>query len=211
MCFSCELKPEPLSESTEVVGVDVGLKSIIVTSEGESVPAPRFFRKEEKELARTQRRLSEAPKGSRDGAKRRKVVAKVHERIKNRRSNFAHQESRKLVDRYGFIAVEDLSVSRMKKNHCLAKSMMDAAWSDFTQKLSYKAEWAGREFVKVDPAYTSQNCSRCGYRQVMPLSVRTYDCLNCGLSLGGDHNAARNILTLGLQSRRAEPARSPLL
>jgi putative transposase len=202
VCFSCEVKPEPLPESTEVVGVDVGLKSIIATSDGESVPAPKFFRKEEKELARTQRRLSEAPKGSRDGAKRRKVVAKVHERIKNKRSNFAHQESRKLVDRYGFIAVEDLSVNRMNKYHCLAKSIMDAAWTDLTNKLTYKAEEASRVLVKVNPAYTSQDCSRCGYRQVMPLSKRVYECPNCGLSLDRDTNAAKNILTLGLQSRQ---------
>lgn len=125
VCFSCEVKPEPLPESTEVVGVDVGLKNIIATSEGESVPAPKFLRKEVKELARTQRRLSEAPKGSRDRAKRRKVVASVHERIKYKRSNFAHQESRKLVDRYGFIAVEDLLVNRMKRTTVLPR----ASWT----------------------------------------------------------------------------------
>jgi putative transposase len=109
------------------VGVDVGLKDIIATSDGESVPNPKFLRKVEKELARTQRRLSEAPKGSRERRERRKIVAKVHERIKNKRTNFAHQQSRRLVNRYGFIAVEDLSVNRMNKNHCLAKSIMDAA------------------------------------------------------------------------------------
>ncbi len=201
VCFSCEVEPERLPGSSEAVGVDVGLKDIIATSDGESVPAPKFLRKEEKELARTQRRLSEAPKGSKERAKRRKGVAKVHERIKNKRSNFAHQQSRKLVDRYGFIAVEDLSVNRMNKNHCLAKSIMDAAWTDFTSKIAYKAEEAGRRFVKVNPAYTSQDCSCCGHRQVMPLSVRVYDCTSCGMSLDRDMNAARNILTLGLQSQ----------
>jgi putative transposase len=203
VCFSCEVEPEPLPVSTEAVGVDVGLKDIIATSGGESIPAPKFFRKEEKELARTQRRLSEAPKGSREHAKRRKVVARVHERIKNKRSNFAHQESRKFVNRYGFIAVEDLSVNRMIKNHCLAKSITDAAWTDLIQKLSYKAENAGREFVRVNPAYTSQDCSSCGHRQVMPLSKRVYDCPECGLSLDRDTNAAKNILSLGLQAAEA--------
>lgn len=200
VCFSCEVDEEPLEESIESVGVDVGLKDIIATSDGESVPAPKFFRKEEKELARTQRRLSEAPKGSRGRAKQRKVVAKVHERIKNKRNNFAHQESRRLVNRYGHIAVEDLSVNRMNKNHCLAKSIMDAAWTDLTTKLAYKAEWAGRVMVRVNPAYTSQDCSSCGHRQVMPLVKRVYDCPSCELSLNRDTNAAMNIRRLGLQS-----------
>jgi putative transposase len=204
VCFSCEVESEPLPESVESVGVDVGLKDIIVTSKGENIPAPRFLRKEGKELARTQRRLSEAPEGSQERAKRRKMVANVHERIKNKRKNFAHQHSRKLVNRYGFIAVEDLSVNQMNKTHCLAKSIMDAAWTDLTDKLTYKAEWAGRTVVRVNPAYTSQDCSLCGHRQVMPLSRRVYDCPECGLSLGRDHNAALNILTLGLQSQQAE-------
>lgn len=202
VCLSCEVEPEPLPESKEAVGVDVGLKDIIATSDGEGVPAPKFLRKEEKELARAQRRLSEAPKGSRGRAKRRRIVAKVHERIKNKRSNFAHQQSRRLVGRYGFIAVEDLSVNRMNKNHCLAKSIADAAWTDLTSKLAYKAENAGRVLVKVNPAYTSQDCSVCGRRQVMPPSVRVYDCPNCGLSLNRDMNAARNILRLGEQSQQ---------
>ena len=200
VCFSCEIELEPLPESTEAVGVDVGLKDIIATSDGESVSSPKFLRKEEKELARAQRRLSKVPKGSRERAKRRKAVAMIHERIKNKRSNFAHQESRKLVNRYGFIAVEDLSVNRMNKNRCLAKSIMDAAWTDLTNKLTYKAEYAGRVLVRVNPAYTSQDCSCCGHRQVMPLDKRVYECPSCGMSFDRDTNAALNIRTLGLQS-----------
>lgn len=210
VCFACEIEPEGLLESKASVGVDVGLGSFAVTSEGEKVENPRFFRKEERALARAQRRLCEAEKGTKERANRRKVVAKVYERIVNKRCNFAHQASRKLVDRYGLIAVEDLPVNRMNKNHHLAKSIMDAAWSEFAQKLSYKAEWAGREFVRVSPAYTSQDCSHCGFRQVMPLSAREYECPNCGLALSRDHNAAINILTLGLQSQELQVApRSP--
>jgi putative transposase len=213
VCFSCEIMEasEPLPESMESVGVDVGLRDIIATSDGEGVPAPRFLRKEEKELARTQRRLSEAPKGSRERRERRKIVAKVHERIKNKRTNFAHQQSRRLVNRYGFIAVEELSVNRMTKNHCLAKSIMDAAWTDLTGKLTYKAEWAGRTVVRVNPAYTTQDCSSCGHRQLMPLSKRVYDCPNCGLCVDRDTNVAKNILRLGLQSQGLKAPRSPLL
>lgn len=210
VCFSCEVEPEPLPESSGAVGVDVGLKDIIATSDGESVSAPKFLRKEEKELARTQRRLSEAPKGSRERAKRRKIVAKVHERIKNKRTNFAHQQSRRLVNRYGFIAVEDLWVNRMNKNHCLAKSIMDAAWTDLSGKLSYKAEWAGRKVVRVNPAYSTQDCSCCGHRQLMPLSKRVYECPSCGLCVDRDQNAAKNILRLGLQSQGHKAPRSPL-
>jgi putative transposase len=139
------------------------------------------------------------------------VVAKVHERIANKRKDFAHQESRKLVNRYGFIAVEDLSVNRMSRNRRFSKSIMDAAWGDFTQKLLYKAEEAGREVVKVNPAYTSQDCSRCGHRQLMPLSARRYECPNCGLALDRDHNAAINILSLGMQTREHAAPRSSVL
>jgi putative transposase len=212
VCFCCEVEPKPLPESVEAVGVDVGLKSFAATSDGESVPAPRFFRKEERELARCQRRLSEVKKATKERAHRKRVVAKVHERIANKRKDFAHQQSRKLVNRYGFIAVEDLSVNRMNKNRRLSKSIMDAAWSDFTQKLLYKAEDAGREVVKVNPAYTSQDCSCCGHRLLfMPLSVRRYECPNCGLALDRDHNAALNILSLGMQTREHPAPRSPVL
>jgi putative transposase len=211
VCLSCEIESEPLPESSEAVGIDVSLKDIIATSDGESVPAPRFLRKEEKELARTQRRLSEAPKGSKERAKRRKVVANFHERFKNKRSNFAHQQSRKLVNRYRFIAVEDLTINRMNKNHCLAKSIADAAWTDLTDKLTYKAEYAGRVLVRVNPAYTSQDCSSCGHRQLMPLDKRVYDCPSCGLSLDRNTNAAKNLRRLGLESRRDNPQEAHVL
>ena len=164
--FSCEVDLKPLPESAGRVGVDVGLDSFATLSDGEKIENPRFFRKEEKALARASRRFSEAERDTEERVKRRKVVARVHERIANRRHDFAHKASRRLVDRYSFLAVEDLSINRMNKSHCLAKSIMDAAWGEFTQKLSYKAEWAGRTLVKVAPAYTSQDCSGCGRRRV---------------------------------------------
>ena len=138
-------------------------------------------------------------------------MAKVHERIKNKGSNFAHLQSRRLVNRYGFIAVEDLCVNRMNKNHRLAKSIMDAAWADLSDKLTYKAEWAGRTLVRVDPPYSTQDCSSCGHRRLMPLWRRVYDCPSCGLSVDRDTNAAKNILRLGLQSQGRQASRSPLL
>ena len=113
---------------------------------------------------------------------------------------FTHQESRKVVNSYGVICVEDLHVNRLTHNHCLAKSIHDASWSEFFSKLSCKAEEAGRRYVAVNPAYTSQNCSRCQRRQIMPLSERTYHCPCCLLSIDRDLNAALNILAVGLHS-----------
>jgi putative transposase len=206
VCFSCEVEPALLPVSDERVGVDVGLNSFAALSNGKKIPNPRFFRKEEKELARAGRRFSEAKKGTPERQKRRKVLSRIHERIREKRKDFAHQESRKLINRYGFLAVEDLSLNRMSKNHRLAKSIMDAAWGEFTEKLLYKAEYAGRGFVKINPAYTSQDCSRCGFRKVMPLCARMYECPSCGLLLDRDHNAALNILRVGLHSRGSEAA-----
>ena len=206
--IACEVTPQPLPATGEAVGIDVGLLSFATLSTGETAPCPPFLRTDEKDLKRTQRKLSATPKGTTERAKRRKIVGRVHERIANRRSNFAHQESRRLVNRFDVIAVEDLSVNRMVHNHCLAKSIHDAAWSQFATFLSYKAAWAGRAFVAVNPAYTSQDCSGCGHRQRKTLAERIHACPCCGLTLDRDHNAALNILTLGQQSLGRVP-RSP--
>jgi len=128
------------------------------------------------------------------------VVARVHERIAWRRENFTHQYSRSIVNSFGVICVEDLTVNRMMHNHCLAKSIADASWSAFFAYLDSKAEEAGRILVKVNPAYTSQTCSTCGHRQPMPLSTRIFDCPCCHAHLDRDLNAAKNILGLGLQA-----------
>lgn len=208
--FSCEVEAQSLPRSQEEVGVDVGLSSFATLSTGEKVANPRFFRQEEKVLAKAQRLLSKETKGSPERAQRRKVVARVYERIGNRRRDFSHQLSRKLVNRFGVIAVEDIRAGRMVHNHCLAKGIMDAAWVDFLQQLAYKAACAGRQSVAVNPAYTTQDCSACGHRQIMPLSERTYVCPCCGLSLDRDHNASLNILAVGLHSLGLGPRSSRL-
>ncbi len=184
----------------EEIGIDVGLKTFAYLSSGEEIANPRFFRTEEAALARTQRKLSKAPKESKQREKRRKVVARVHERIRNRRKNFIEQEVCKLIKRFGFIAVEALVVRNMLKNRKLAKSIADAAWSAFTQTLCAKAEEAERTVVRVNPAYTSQTCSSCGHRQPMPLSVRVYECPACGLVLHRDHNGSLVILAEAKQA-----------
>ena len=204
--FSCEVQSPPaLPPSAKRVGIDVGLTSFAVLSTGESIDNPRFFRSEEKALAKASRRLSKEAKETPERERRRRVVARVHERIGFRRRDFAHQEARKIVNRFGFIAVEDLEVNRMVHSHCLAKSITDVAWALFFLLLFGKAEEAGRTAVKVNPAYTSQDCSRCHHRQKLPLSERTYRCPCCGLEIGRDHNAALNILSLGLQGLGIQP------
>jgi putative transposase len=206
----CEVESQPLPSTGERIGIDVGLTSFATLPTGEKTPCPKFLRTDEKDLKRTQRKLSAAEKGTPERAKRRKIVARVHERIVNRRSNFCHQESRRLVNRCQMIAVEDLSVNQMVHNHCLAKSIQDAAWSQFTTHLAYKAAWASRQFVAVNPAYTSQTCSQCGHRQKLTLAERAFQCSCCGSSLDRDHNAAFNILSLGLQALGLVPRSSGL-
>lgn len=204
-CFSVEREMEPLPPSEKAVGVDVGLESFATFSDGTKVPNPRFFRRDERALARAQRRLSKAEKGTPLWRKRRLVVAHIHERIANRRRDFAHKLSRSLVNTYGLIAFEDLNTSRMLKNHCLAKSISDAAWSMLINSTAYKAAWAGRRVVLVDPRNTSQVCSVCGTLVKKELSVRLHSCPCCGIQIDRDINAARNILRLGLQSVGQSP------
>jgi len=203
--FSCEVEAHPLPATNTVVGIDVGLMHFATFSTGEQTANPRFFRRDAHDLAHAQRRLSKEPcpeRGQRatpTRRKRRKVVARIHERIAHRRHDFAHQESRKTVNAYSVIAVEDLSINNMVHNHCLAKSIHDAAWRQYINDLTYKAEDAGRRVVAINPAYTSQTCSRCGRRQHKDLSERVHRCSCCTLVLDRDHNAALNILSLGLQ------------
>lgn len=196
--FSCEGADAPLPPSPQHVGIDVGLATFATTSDGEKVENPRFFRADERALAKVQRRLSKEEKGTPARRKRRKPVARVHERIAFRRHNFVHQTARRIVNQYGFIAVEDLLIARMGQHPTLAKSIHDASWGMFARVLSEKAASAARTYVAVNPAYTSQDCSSCGARQVMPLSERVYCCPSCGIEIDRDLNAALNILAVGL-------------
>jgi putative transposase len=217
--FCCdEVEPTIVPPSEEHVGLDVGLKVFAYLSTGEHIDNPRFFRQEEQALAQAQRKLSKAAKGSPERVKRRKVVARIHERIRWRRENFVQQESRRLVDRFGLIAVEALVVRNMVKRptpkqdeetgqylpngastkSSLNKSIVDAAWSAFFSALLSKVEETERTVLKVPPAYTTQACHGCGHRQEMPMSVRLYTCEHCGLIRDRDHNASLNILQTAL-------------
>lgn len=199
--ITCEWEPTPQKPNPKQVGIDVGLNYFAVLSTGEKIENPRFFRTEEKALAKEQRRLSKVDKETKQYRKRKKVVSRIHERIGFRRHNFIHQLSWYITSLFGFIAVEDLNVNSLVHNHCLAKSISDAAWSAFFSALFYKAECAGRTCVAVNPAYTSQTCSSCGHRQKMSLGKRIYKCPCCHLEIDRDLNASINILALGRQSR----------
>jgi len=193
-----ETKHVPFKNGS-VVGIDVGLESFATLSNGEKIPNPRFFRTEEAKLVKAQRKLSVEKKGSLQWRKRLKVVQRIHERIGNRRNNFVHQESRKLVNRFGVIAFEDLNIKGMMQNGNLAKSISDVGWSMFVNATKSKAEEAGSKVVLVNPDGTSQTCSRCGLIVKKDLNERVHRC-ECGLVLDRDLNAAVNILRLGLQS-----------
>jgi putative transposase len=209
-CFSVEVEPTPLPAVRSAVGVDVGLTSFATLSTGEQIANPRFFRSDEKALAQAQRQLSKAPKGTPERAQCRKVVAHIHERITNRRYDFCHQASRRLVNTYGVLAFEALQIPNMMQNSHLTKFIADVAWGQFVRITTDKAACAGRLVAHVDPRYTSQDCSRCRQRVPKTLSQRLHQCPICQLSMDRDQNAAVNILRLGLQSLGLAP-RSPRL
>ena len=201
--FSCDVEQEKLPYNGEQIGIDVGLKTFATLSNGTTIANPRFFKTEEKRLVKVQRKLSKCGKGSTKRFKTRRILVKVHERIANKRSNFCHQESRKIINQFGILCVEDLNIKNMLVKGefpKLNKSISDVSWGQFLSLLSYKAENAGRIIAKVNPAYTSQDCSNCGTRQVLKLSDRTYTCEKCKLVIDRDLNASKNILRIGTYS-----------
>jgi putative transposase len=187
--------PEPQEFKPDCVGVDVGLKSFLVTSDGMEVPAPKHLEKSQKRLTRLQRKLSRTKKGSSGREKARLAVARQHERVADQRKDFLHKSSRWLVDNYGFIGIEDLLVRGMVRNHCLARAISDAGWGEFRRQLEYKGTWYGTQVVAIDRfCPSSKTCSDCGY--IVPelnLSIREWVCPECGAYHDRDLNAAVNI------------------
>lgn len=200
-CFSCEVESNPLTENTKSIGIDLGIENFATFSDGQSIANPRFFKKEEKAVAKSQKKLSKLEKGTPERKRQKKAVSKIHRRIKNKRADFCHKISRKIVNEYQCICIEDLNISQMMPRSFLAKSIADVSWNQFTQFLTYKAEDAGRKLGVVNPAYTSQTCSKCGNIEKKKLSERKHCCLFCGYESTRDENAAKNILALGLDSQ----------
>lgn len=195
--FSCELDVEPKPKTGKSIGIDVGLSSIITTSDGDKVKPPKHLRKLENKLTTAQRRLSRKKKCSNNRNKQRIEVAKLHRKIRNQRQDFNHKLSRQLVDDNDIIVFEDLQIKNMVKNHHLAKSILDAGWYQLMTMTKYKAEYAGKEVILVDPKNTTQACSMCLSIVPKTLSDRVHNCPECGIVLDRDHNAAINILHVG--------------
>ena len=188
----------PLHEGK--VGLDLGLNSFAVLSTGEKVSAPNAFRKNEKKLAKLQRRLAKKQKGSKNRTKARLKVARLAAKVSDTRKDFLHKLSTRLIRENQTIAVETLAVKNMMRNRHLSKSISDAGWSEFVRQLTYKAHWYGRTLVGIDKWYpSSKRCSDCGFVLTkIPLSVRKWACPECGANHDRDVNAARNILAAGL-------------
>jgi len=195
-----EEKEKYLPKTGKVTGIDVGLTNFITLSDGTVVDNPRFFRENQAKLKKAQQHLARKVKGSNHQKKCRRYVAKVHRKIAGDRLNFLHRLSYLLVKEYDLIAVEDLNIAGMLKNHCLAKSISDASWSEFIRQLEYKCAWYGKDFRKIgrfEP--TSKKCYKCGYiNHELTLSIREWDCPICGTHHHRDHTAAINILDLAV-------------
>jgi putative transposase len=205
--FSVEVASAPLPVSTACIGIDVGLTHFATLSDGTQIANPRHARRAAAQLRRAQRRIARRRRGSAGRRAAVRLLQVTQARVRHQRADVHHQLSRRLVDRYGFIAVEDLNIKGLARGR-FAKSVHDASWSSFIDKLAYKAEHAGRTLMKVDPRGTSQTCT-CGAHTPKTLSKRWHQCLTCGLSAARDHVAAQVILGRGLRLQSETWAPTP--
>jgi len=206
-------EPQPLPETGEAIGLDVGLTSFVVDSEGNEIENPRCAEQSENKLARLQRKLAGAVRGSNNYKALKDKIAKLHKRINFQRDDFLHKLSRMYVNSFDIICVEDLDVTDLKEkghNNGMHRSIHDASWSKFIFMLSYKAQSAGRKLIKVDPRNTTQRCSACGSIVKKELCERVHECPYCGFSCNRDYNASRNILFTGMEQPVAPIELKPL-
>src|SRR5256886_7213902 len=191
---------KPLEVTPTTVGLDLGLKSMVITSDGHTYGNPKFFSKDEKKLAKAQRRHAKKKKGSKNRVKARLKVARIHKKIADRRRDYHHQLSTRIIREIQAVCLDSLQVKTMVKNHCLAKAISDVGWSELSRQLEYKAEWYGRTIVKIDKWYpSSKRCFDCGHLlDSLPLDVRSWPCPECGVVHDRHMNAAKNIRAAGL-------------
>ncbi|MDP8963701.1 MAG: transposase, partial [Cyanobacteriota bacterium] len=189
-----------LSQVEKAVGIDAGITSLIATSDGEHIANPKHFKRLRHKLKQAQKALSRKVKGSNNREKARHRVARIHAAIADARTDFLHKLTTRLVRENQTIAIEDLAVKNMMKNHKLAQSIADASWSELVRQLEYKSQWYGRTLVKIDRWFpSSKRCGNCGHVvDKLPLDVREWDCPECGTCHDRDINAAQNILAAGL-------------
>lgn len=189
-----------LPMTDKMVGVDLGLKSFLITSDGEIIDNPKYYARDEKKLAKAQRKHAKKKKGSNNRDKARRKVARLHARIADTRRDFQHQASTKLIRENQVICLETLNVKGMLQNHKLAKAISDVGWSEFVRQLEYKATWYGRTIVKIDRWYpSSKTCSACLHvLEELTLDMRSWVCPECGTCHDRDINAAQSILAAGL-------------
>ncbi|RTH89480.1 RNA-guided endonuclease InsQ/TnpB family protein, partial [Campylobacter jejuni] len=189
-------------ETSESVGIDLGIKDFVICSDGTVYENKRFFEKSLRKLKISQRKLSKKQKGSNNREKQRLKVSKLHKKVKNQRNDYQHKVSRELADKYRTICLETLKVKNMVKNKKLAKAISDVSWSSFIEKLSYKVAENQGCLIKIDTYYpSSKTCSNCGcVKETLSLSERTFHCKECGFAIDRDLNASINILNLGLKN-----------
>jgi putative transposase len=189
-----------LPMSNKSIGIDLGLKSLLITSDKEAIPNHRNYARNEKKLTRLQRQHAKKKKGSKNREKARKKVARLHAKIADTRRDFQHKLSTRLIRENQVICLETLNVKGMMQNHCLAKSIADVGWGEFIRQLEYKAQWYGRTIVKIDQWFpSSKTCSRCGFvLEELTLDVREWICPECSTHHDRDINAANNVLAAGL-------------
>jgi putative transposase len=191
---------EKLPKIDKAIGLDVGINSLIATSDGDKISNPKHFNRLRKKLKKVQKALARKQNGSKNRQKARLKAAKVHGQISDSRKDFLHKLTTQLVRENQTIVVEDLAIKNMVKNHKLALSISDASWGELVRQLVYKCKWYGRELVKIDRWFpSSKRCGSCGHVvDKLPLNIREWECPKCGASHDRDINASKNILAAGL-------------